>query len=87
MMLSATTGNAGAGEPRSLIGSTIQGRYRVLTTLGSGGMGTVYLGEHLMIRRKVAIKTMLEGAIGSEERIERFRREALAATKVGRSLT
>ena len=83
MMLSATTGNAGAGEPRSLIGSTIQGRYRVLTTLGSGGMGTVYLGEHLMIRRKVAIKTMLEGAIGSEERIERFRREALAATKVG----
>src|SRR4051812_30017687 len=32
------------------------GKYRVLERLGSGGMGTVYLCEHLMVGRKVAVK-------------------------------
>jgi serine/threonine protein kinase len=36
----------------------VLGSYRVLARLGSGGMGTVFLGEHMMMRRRVAIKVL-----------------------------
>ncbi|MBN1608798.1 MAG: protein kinase [Polyangiaceae bacterium] len=69
------------GDP--LIGRDIQGRYRVLRRLGSGGMGVVYLGEHLMIKRKVAIKTLHAQFALQPSVVQRFHREALAATSIG----
>ncbi len=63
--------------------SVVQGRYRILQRLGAGGMGTVYLGEHLLIRRKVAIKTLHTHHAQNPDIVERFHREALAATSVG----
>ena len=66
-----------------LVGSLLQGRYRVLHRIGKGGMGVVYLAEHVLIRRKVAIKTLHANPAPAPAVVERFHREALAATAVG----
>ena len=52
------------GDP--LIGKTIQGRYRVLKHLGSGGMGVVYIAEHVEIEKKVAEATGRPFALGGD---------------------
>ena len=67
-----------------MIGRVLDGRYRVCRTIGRGGMGVVYEAQHLLIGRKVAIKTMAAHAF-SNAAIERFRREARAAAAVGNS--
>jgi eukaryotic-like serine/threonine-protein kinase len=66
-----------------LVGKTLQGRYRILKRIGKGGMGVVYLAEHVLIRRKVAIKVLHGGAFDSDELVLRFKREAMAAAAVG----
>lgn len=57
-------------------GSIIAGRYRIDQRVGAGGMGEVWLGEHLAIGMRVAIKTLLEAAAYDHEVVARFRREA-----------
>ncbi len=74
-------GEAQGRDPR--VGAIVQGRYRIIERLGAGGMGMVYLGEHLMIRRKVAIKTLHAQFAGDRDIVGRFHREALAATSIG----
>lgn len=66
-----------------LIGRLIQERYRVEKRIGKGGMGIVYLAEHVLLRRKVALKTLSERAFASDEMVKRFHREAVAAAAVG----
>ena len=53
------------------------GKYKLLNFLGTGGMSTVYLAEHIMMRRQVAIKVLL-GAQVEQSRLERFHRECRA---------
>ncbi|MBY0513583.1 MAG: protein kinase [Gemmataceae bacterium] len=56
------------------------GAYAVLDQLGRGGMGAVYLAEHLELRRKVALKVLLSGKEADQKlAVERFLREARAA--------
>jgi hypothetical protein len=55
------------------------GRYRVLERLGSGGTGTVYLCEHLKVRRKVAVKVLPTIRANNPAALGRFHREARAA--------
>jgi serine/threonine-protein kinase len=66
-----------------LIGRVLHDRYRVEKRIGKGGMGIVYLAEHVLLRRKVALKTLSERAFASDELIARFHREATAAAAVG----
>ena len=62
-----------------MVGQTVS-HYRVLEKLGSGGMGDVYLGEDLVLGRKVALKFLAHWETADRASIERFFREARAAS-------
>ncbi len=57
----------------------IDGRYRVLSRLGSGGMAEVYLAEDQLLGREVALKVLHQHFAEDQEFVERFRREASSA--------
>jgi eukaryotic-like serine/threonine-protein kinase len=61
----------------SLINTTV-GNYRVTKLLGEGGMGMVYLGEHPVIGRKVAIKVLHSALASDKDIVARFFNEARA---------
>jgi eukaryotic-like serine/threonine-protein kinase len=63
---------------RDWSGREVAGRYRVLERLGEGGMGVVYVAEHITLRRKVAFKVIHPELAKHEDLMLRFQREALA---------
>jgi serine/threonine protein kinase len=63
-------------------GGVTIGAYRVLKKIGEGGMGTVYLGEHILLGRKAAIKVLLPSLSSNEEIVKRFFNEARAVTMI-----
>jgi len=64
-----------------VIGQTL-GSYRVISRLGSGGMGTVYLAEHQLLGSRAAIKVLLPEMCEQQRIVERFFDEARAATRI-----
>ncbi len=58
------------------------GDYIILDMLGKGGMGVVYRAYDTRMHREVAIKMLLESGQQSEEKIERFRREAISTARL-----
>lgn len=56
--------------------------YKILGTLGKGGMGVVYEAEQLALGRTVAIKMILSGANASRDQLARFQREAESAARL-----
>jgi eukaryotic-like serine/threonine-protein kinase len=60
-------------------GSVVDGRYRVLGRLGSGGMADVWLAEDTHLQRRVALKVLHRRFAQDREFVERFRREAESA--------
>jgi eukaryotic-like serine/threonine-protein kinase len=60
-------------------GQVIDGRYRLISRLGSGGMAEVWLAEDTMLARRVALKFLLERFTQDAQFVERFRREASSA--------
>lgn len=72
----------GEADTAGLIGRTIKGKYRVLEELGSGSMGTVYLAEHVSLKKRVALKVLHKDLNVSEETLQRFQREGIAAGQV-----
>jgi serine/threonine-protein kinase len=55
------------------------GRYKLLGQIGTGGMSTVYLGEHVLMQRRVAIKVLPRQRVSDTSYLARFHREARAA--------
>src|SRR5450432_1623674 len=79
------TGTIGANQTARrdpLVGQTLD-RYRVLERLGEGGMGTVYAVEHVMLKKRMAMKLLREDLSRNRELVERFQNEAIAASRIG----
>ena len=70
------------GGGTDLVGSIIAERYHVLKKLGEGGMGQVYLAEHVKMGRKSAVKVMNPGMVNDADAISRFNREAANASRI-----
>ena len=66
-----------------LVGRTIGDRYRILGRIGEGGMGTVYLCEHVALGKRMAVKVLRPEFSGDEELLRRFQHEARAASQIG----
>jgi len=64
------------------VGLTIAERYRLLSRLGQGGMGSVWRAEHLTLRSQVALKRIDTEFAKSPDAVERFEREAQAAASL-----
>lgn len=77
--MDATPHREAAVEP----GDVIEGRYRIIRLLGEGGMGTVFLAEHTLISRRVAIKFLHPELAADALVVERFMNEARAAGTLG----
>ena len=72
-----------AGDP--LIGRLLADRYKVLRTIGEGGMGRVYLAEHVRMGRLSAVKVMSPALAPTADAIGRFNREAANASRINQS--
>ncbi len=65
-----------------MIGQIIEGRYRIDSLLGEGGMGAVYVAEHLRLEKPVAFKVIRAEVAGREDVAARFAREAMVTAKL-----
>jgi serine/threonine protein kinase len=72
-----------AESSSSLIGVALEERYSIVREIGRGGMGIVYEAEHVELGKRIAIKVMLDKYANDQEAIARFKREALAASRIG----
>ena len=64
---------------KSISPDTIIGHYRVVSKIGEGGMGEVYLVEDSRLHRKVALKILPSELAANQDRMRRFKQEATAA--------
>lgn len=71
-----------AAPPSPWFGRIIDDRYRVVELLAEGGMGTVFIAEHLKLRKMVALKTIHSSYLGDQEVAARFAREAMASAQL-----
>ena len=71
-----------SGPATDIVGSVIADRYLVLKLLGAGGMGRVYLAEHVKMGRQCAIKVLHPAMVKDAEAIGRFNREAANASRI-----
>jgi eukaryotic-like serine/threonine-protein kinase len=71
-----------AAPATSLVGQVVADRYHVIKKLGEGGMGQVYLAEHVKMGRRSAIKVMSPAMVHDPDAVARFNREAANASRI-----
>jgi serine/threonine protein kinase len=74
-MMSFEVGNA-------LVGQTLAGKYLIERVVGEGGMGVVLAAQHVALQTRVAIKLLHPDAIGDDESVRRFLREARTTARL-----
>ncbi|MDB4990729.1 MAG: Serine/threonine protein kinase [Myxococcaceae bacterium] len=69
-------------QQHRLIGQVIAERYHVVELLAEGGMGAVYIADHLTLHKQVALKIVHPEHAGNTELTARFEREAMATSRI-----
>jgi eukaryotic-like serine/threonine-protein kinase len=78
--------SVGDSPPESvdpLIAQVVADRYRIIRKLGEGGMGSVYLAEHVVIEKKFALKVLAPELARRADLVARFLQEARSASRIG----
>ena len=70
------------GPADNLVGTIVADRYHILERIGVGGMGEVFLAEHVRMKRKSALKIMREALTSDPIAVSRFHREAENASQI-----
>jgi len=68
-------------DPGTWTNRELDGRYRIIRLLGEGGMGAVFVAEHLTLHKQVALKVIRAELAGNGEVATRFAREAMATAQ------
>jgi len=80
------SGNGGPdgswSTPQDLVGTILADRYQVQKVIGEGGMGSVFLAEHVTLRKKVALKVLHPELCRDQTHVDRFLQEARAASMI-----
>ncbi|WP_224362321.1 serine/threonine protein kinase [Hyalangium versicolor] len=71
-----------AGASLALLGQVLDGRYKIESVLGQGGMGMVFRATQTSVQRPVAVKTLNPALAAAPTFFERFRREAEVASRL-----
>jgi len=69
-------------NPPIPVGQLVAGKYRLLEVIGEGGMGVVYLAEHELIEKRVALKVLRPEYSSRAELVSRFQQEAISASRI-----
>ena len=72
-----------AGQSEISSGTMLDDRYRIDELLSVGGMGAVYRGTHVLLQKRVAIKVLRSELPHAHLMVDRFHREAIAASAIG----
>ena len=79
---SATPADSASAQDASWVGRVIDERYRIDQVLDEGGMGAVFIAEHLKLQKSVAFKVILPKLAGDPELAQRFAREGMVSAKL-----